>query len=424
MKHAKPIGAVVAVLVVTASVLPVAAVGAGTASTSDQADANAYQGSHVGFVAQGDAMTNYTVDGEEMVADVKVESEEGYRSRTGLGIDVGLGLSSVTELQAAAVGLSAQSETGATVRTESGAEMRAHDNGHGILVVAAGNGSQVVKANLSSDASAEAEGDSRVVVTNENGTKGTFVVVGEGDVAVNGEGDVTARLEEDSRLVFRSYPEGRDEADEKQEELIAEGEAAAEVYVMAESEGEGTVTDTVRYDENTTVETRQRAEGTVEMTVNRTEHDGKVIIASVSEAAVGSTEDLSVSVDGEAAARASSYSELKSATNDGSQSKFMVVQGTSAEASADVLVAVNHFSTRTVTMSGDGSGDGTTDGSDGTTDGSDGTGDDGTGESTGADDNDADGSNGGGQGLPGFGPAVAVLALMILGVGAAVRRRI
>lgn len=431
------IGAVIAALVVTAGVLPAAAVGAGTVSTEETvpdagtAEADAYHGTHVSFAVEGSAVSNYTVDGEHMVSGVAVESEESYRSRTGLGAGLALELSSVTEIRAAGGDLSARSETRATVRAKSGAELRAHDNGNGVLVVAAENGSQVVAANLSASASAEAESDARVVVTNGNGTEGAFVVVGDGEVTVNEEGDVSARLSEDARLVFRAYPEERDEDDRRQESMIAEGEVAAEVYVMAESEGEGTVTDTVRYDENTTVETRTTAENAVEMTVERSEHEGRVILTSVSEAAVGSTEDMTVTVDGEAAARASSYSELRSAAAGGERSKFMVVQESSAEASADVLVAVNHFSTRTVTIAGADSGSGDSDdgstGADGTTTADDDTGsgtDDGvTDDGTSDDGPDGNGDEPAGQPLPGFGPIAALLGVGILAVAGLLSRR-
>ena len=107
-------------------------------------------------------------------------------------------------------------------------------------------------------------------------------------------------------------------------------------------------------------------------------------------------------VDGEAAAEASSYSELESATEGGDSSKFLVRQSASAEASADVLVALNHFSERDVTMSDDG-GSGTDDTDSDSSDGTDG------------DDSDRDGSDDtdtSSPGQPGFGVGIAVIALL------------
>ncbi|MFC7196215.1 hypothetical protein ACFQL4_18895 [Halosimplex aquaticum] len=219
--------------------------------------------------------------------------------------------------------------------------------------------------------------------------------------------------------------------------MIANETAAASVYVM--QQGEETVTDTVTYGQNTTVAVEERAEGRVNVTVSRTAHEGRVLITHVSNETFESAEDVQVAVDGEAAASASSYAELRQAAAGGDTSKYMVRQSGDASASADatVLVGVNHFSTRTVTMTDDADADDTTDTPTGTTstetdsaetdtsagddDSSDGNADDG-----GAGDGDAtDGESGGaattsGDG-PGFGGAVALLALAAL-TGLAVAR--
>lgn len=90
------------------------------------------------------------------------------------------------------------------------------------------------------------------------------------------------------------------------------------------------------------------------MTAERSQSEGKVIITTLSQGAFGAAENAEVTVDGEAAAKASSYSELRSATEGGEQSWYLVRQQSSAEASGEVLVAVNHFSERSVAVtSGD-----------------------------------------------------------------------
>ncbi|MFC7229019.1 hypothetical protein N0B31_16560 [Salinirubellus salinus] len=61
--------------------------------------------------------------------------------------------------------LDATASTNATVTTESGAELTAHDNDRGILVVRAGESGQVVHANVSSDAEAGPESDGIAVVS-------------------------------------------------------------------------------------------------------------------------------------------------------------------------------------------------------------------------------------------------------------------
>ena len=162
--------------------------------------------------------------------------------------------------------------------------------------------------------------------------------------------------------------------------------------------------DVVQYSEDTAVKVTQQSEGTVRMTADRSQDQGKIIITTVSEQAISSVEDLQVTVDGEAATEVSSYSDLESAIGSDS-SKFLVHQRSSAQASANVLVAVNQFSTREITMSEDG------DGSDGSgTDGTDGSDGDGGQETT-----DADG--------PGFGPIAALIALVAVAALAVARRR-
>jgi len=316
--------------------------------------------------------------------------------------------------------------------------MTAHDNGNGVLVVASGDNTQYATVNLSESASAESEDDSRVVVTAEDGTKGTFFVVGEGSVTVNEEGNVSASIMEESRLVFRAYPDGRSQADRTQEGLIANGTAAAEVHVMAE-DGEA-VAGAINYSSDTAVEVTESTEGTVRMTAERSVEQGTVVVTNVSETVLDATGDLSVRVDGDAAAEASSYSELRAATQDGPTSEYMVRQASSAEAgaSATVYVAVNHFSTREVTMSE--SDQTTTTGSDGDTTTGETTADgattedttvtdgdttettaaDTTTESAGTDDATTTATSTDSGGVPGFTLAAALLALV--GVAVLVRR--
>ena len=370
-----------------------------------QASGTAYAGTHVSFDTSAHAVTDYAVHGETMIDSVKLRSAESAESGGLLG-GVGASLSAVTSIQAGGVQIGATSETRAKVATESGAEVIAHDNARGVLVVEGDRGGQVVLANLSAGANATAEGESQVSVTTENGTKGTFLVVGQGNLTVNDGGNVSARLGRDGRLVFRAYPDGKDDADEKQERLIAEGTAKAEAYVMAES-GE-VVVDTVSYGRNTTIQAKQTAEGNVSFAVNRTTHEGTVIVASVSEAALNTTEGVDVRVDGEAAVKAATYTQLESAVGS-DRSRYLVSSSgdASANASADVLVAVNHFSERTVSVQSEvepapqttAAGTANGSGGAGTTDG-------GSGDPTLTDDDENTGS------IPGFGVTASVAALV------------
>ncbi|SFR99536.1 hypothetical protein SAMN05216559_2224 [Halomicrobium zhouii] len=342
-------------LVLTIVVL-LAAVAPATVA-ADAQDGSAYAGSHVTFDATGDALVDYSVDGQTVMESVRVQSQSDAESSLGVGASVSA--SAVTDIVGAALSLDTSVKTAATVQSESGATLRAHDNGHGSLVVSADDEAQYVEVGLGGEASADQSSDDRLVVTTANGTEQAYVVAGEGNVTLNDEGNVTAALERDSRLVVRSYPNERSSDDEEQERMIANGTAAASVYLL--QDGEEAVTDTVDYGQDTTVEVSERSANRVNMTVSRAESEGKVVIVSASEAAFDAADDVEVSVDGEAAAEASSYAELRRAANGESDgSRYMVTQSSSAEAAADVAIAVDHFSERDVTMSS---------GSDSTTDG-------------------------------------------------------
>ena len=380
--------ALTVLLLVGASAAPV-----GTAATSTQ-QGEAYAGTHVEFETTGDAVVDYTVDGDTVLQSVEVQSKSEAESRGDVGAGVDLG--AVTEIAASALSVESRSEVSATVTADSGATMTAHDNPNGILVVRSDGESQYVTVGVDSSAEAESESDSRVAVTTDDGTEGVFMVVGEGAVTVNEDGNVSANVGSEGSLVFRSYPDERDDDDRETEQLITEGEATAEMHVMETSEGSGEfAADVVQYGEDTSVEVTQRTEGTVSMTADRSQEQGTVVVTSVSEQAISSAEDLEVTVDGEAAAEASSYSQLESAADDGDTSRFLVQQQSSAEASTDVLVAVNRFSEREITLSeGDGQGG---DGGDGdTTTGGDG---------------------------PGFGLVAVVTALALAAAVALARRR-
>lgn len=366
----------IALLIVAAAVPGGVAAASGEGST--------YTGAVVSFDVQSNAVADYAVDGQTVFDNVSVQSQSKAESSGSVSGDVSL--KALVDLQGSGLSLSSQTKASAQVDVEGSASMTAHDDAHGILVVSSGSDSQYVVANLSSESSASAEGDSRVTVESGDGVEGTFIVVGDGSVTVNDDGDVSAKLASDSKLVFRAYPDGRSDQDSSQEQLIADGKAAGEVYAM-QRDGE-VVTDTVTYGQQMTLSAEQSSEDTVKVTADRAASEGKVVITSVSKEAVGTVSDLSVEVSGGAAAEVSSYSELKSAIG-GDESKYMVRQQSSgsAKAHADVLVAFNHFSTRTATISGNDSG------------------------SSGGDTTGGDGGSGSSGSSPGFGVGAAVVAL-------------
>lgn len=360
----------IAVVVVVAVVAPFAAAANRDLSYRNGGD---YHGQFLAYGTTDNAIIDYKVDGTTMMESMQVQSA----SSAGIGLDGAL--SGVTSIVGAKITGLTTAETSATVKFESGARMQTHDNGHGILVLESGGRSQVVQANLSSESDTSKAGNNRVVVTTGDGSKGTFIVVGEGNVAVNEGGNVTARVGQNGRLIYRTYPQKRTSSDEDQERLIANGTAVGELYVQDGGQdgdgGQQGAVDVVSYSEATTIEAKNRTERSVTYTAQRSEGQGKVFITSVTEA-YGSADDVNVTVDGEAAARAQSYSDLVAATKGGGQSKYLVSQSSSAQTSMDVVVAVNKFSTREVTVSGA-----------------------------------EDGGGGSGVGIPGFGIGLALLAL-------------
>jgi hypothetical protein len=335
-------------LLMTVSMVSMAAV---PAAATQQADGEAYSGANIEFETTGNAVADYAVDGDVIVENVTVQSA----SEADSGVDAGL--ESTTDIDAAGLEIDSQARASATISSESGAEMEAHDNHRGVMQVRADGGSQVVNVNVSGEA--ESESDERVVVTKDDGSQGTFIVVGDGEVVVNEEGEVNAEIEQGSQLVYRQYDGERSDDDERTEKMIANGTATAEVYVQQSQDGgEETVADAVEYGEDTSVEVKSTSENRINMTVDRAESDGKVIITSVSEAAFENAEDLTVTVDGEAAAEADSYSEVRQSAAEGDEPRYYVSQSSSAEATTDVAIGIDHFSTRNVEMQSAGGDDG------------------------------------------------------------------
>lgn len=361
----------IAALLVLASTAPAAVAATATGST---AETKAYSGAHVTFETANNAVVDYQVDGTTVIQNVSVQSASKADTESDAG------LAGLVSLSGAGLSVSARVDTHATVTTESGATINAHDNENGVLVVTSSSGAQVVHANVSASSQAEQKSESRVVVhDDDDGTAGTFIVIGDGEITVDAEGNVAAKIDGNSRLVYRQYENGRSEAEKTHERLIANGTATAEVYYQQTSESgeDGTqrAVDVINYSSQTTVEVTSKTKSRLNMTVQRSKNQGKVLITHVSESAMSSAEDVQVYVDGDAAAQVQSYSEVVAATEGGSQSAYMVRQSGSAEAATDVVVGINHFSKKEVSVQstdgGSGGSDDTQqDGGDGTTDGS------------------------------------------------------
>ncbi|MEF8915146.1 hypothetical protein [Natronomonas sp.] len=340
-------------LLMTVSMVSMAAA---PAAATQQADGEAYSGANIEFQTTGNAVADYAVDGDVIVENVTVQSA----SEADSGVDAGL--ESTTDIDAAGLEIDSQARASATISSESGAEMEAHDNQRGVMQVRADGESQVVNVNVSGEA--ESESDERVVVTKDDGSQGTFIVVGDGEVVVNDEGEVNSELEQGSELVYRQYDGERSDDDEETEKMIANGTATAEVYVQQSAEsGQETAVEAIEYGEDTSVEVTSSAENEVNMTVERTQSEGKVVLTTVSEEAFENAGDIEVYVDGNAAAQADSYSAVEQSAMEGDQPRYYVSQSSSAEATTDVAIGIDHFSARNVQMTSEDESTATEDGS-------------------------------------------------------------
>ncbi len=335
-------------LLAVAAVVALLTLGAASAVASAQ-DAEGYAGAHVSFDTTDNAVVDYQVDGAEMFDSLEVEarSDAEERGGAGVGVDVGAGvdLGEVSDLVGANVAATATARTSANVDFDGSAGLSAHDNGNAVLVLEAGGDEQLVEVEVPADAEAEARSDV-IVSTEQDGVEGSYIVVGEGEAGVNEEGDVTAHLEEDARMVFRAHTEGATDDDEEQERIISDGNAAAEVQFV----GDHDEVDGAAYLADVEAEGHDTGEDRVEVEVERVEADGKVVMTTVSEAAVGVSQAFDVTVDGEAATEVDTYADLEAAA-DGDEPAYKVVGETTAESNAQVLVALDHFSERSFQVS-------------------------------------------------------------------------
>ncbi|MFT4945898.1 MAG: hypothetical protein ACI8TL_000126 [Natronomonas sp.] len=383
------------------AVLMVVSLGSGATATTaaaQQAESNAYTGVHVEFETGSNSVSNYAVNDNVIVTNATMQSASEVRNRA--DIDAGVGIDAIGSIAGAEVESRTETRTSVSVGFSNGGEIRSNDNERGVVQFVAGGEDQFVQVETSSDTEAESVSESRVVVEKDDGTQGTFIVVGEGEVDTNSEGQINAELERGSELAYRQYDDERSDTDEESERMIENGTATAEVYVQqAGEDGQETATNAVEYGSETTVEIQNESESQIEMTVERAQSDGKVVLANVAEEAFDSAEDIEVLVDGEAATRADSYSAVEMSAAEGDEPRYYVSQSASAEATTDVAIGIDHFSERTVTMTSDSTDDGT---DDGTTDGS--------GEET-TESSDSDGTSSSDGNGAGFGIFAALVAL-------------
>jgi len=321
--------------------------GGDTGAENRTESAGAYDGAHVSVGVESAAITDYSVDGRTYFDSIEVQSRTGA-SDAGVA-DIGSSLTGLTQLPGAGLSVASRSPAALALRSETGAALSVHDNEHGIVVIRANRGTQYVQMNVSENAEATYEGDSQVIVTTEERDDASVTVVGNGSLGINDEGNAVAELGPEGLLVVRSYEGKRGSDDRKQESFIGDGVATGEVYVMDRSNG--TVVDTVSYENETNLTASAGEEGeAVNVTVERSQRQGAVVFTSIDTSLEDPNADVRVTVDGEPAALARTYAQLRSAANNGPESRYKISPSTQGGAAADVAVAINHFSTREVAI--------------------------------------------------------------------------
>lgn len=360
----------------------IGAVGAtgAVAGQDSENETDRYDGNVVEFEHSDDTVTNVTVGGEDFFTGVSVGAQNGVDVEVGdeLDLDLDPEIAELLEQFGDRFDHFEATDVGVEVGTEGSASVTVTDSQRGTIAVDAGEQDQYVGIDLAEGAEAREE-DDRVVVESGDRT-GVFVGVGESEIQVDDDG-VVVDLGQRSDVIFRSYADGeRGEHAIAVENMIANGTATADVFVD-DREGEP-VADVSVFDDGLSVETDVSSDDRrVDLTVDRESGEGTVVATTVNESVLGGT-DVSVSVDGEAAVEADSHADLEDAI-DGDEPRYLVVENEES-GTVDVLVAVDHFSERQITIEP-------------------------------ADDEEDE------DGMPGFGVTATLLAIL-LGAGAARRR--
>lgn len=311
--------------------------------------AESYAGVHVEFEGESDALTNYTVDDRTYLASLQVQSKSTAEGDE--GVQAGTSLANVTDLEGSDLSVREESATHLEFASESGATVAAHDNEYGILVVGSENGTQFVRANVTEGADTAYAGGAGVTVEREDGGLASFIVVGDGEVDITDDGNVAAEIDEDDRLVVRHYEQTRRTADRNYEAMIVRGTTPAEVFVM-ERDG-GHVVDVVTYDDGTTVDVEAADDAGLRMDVERDSPEGAIVLTSFESRSLADPDAVNVTVDGERARRARTYSQLRTAATGGEEPWFMAIRRGEGTLTADVTVAVEGFSTRSIAVFSD-----------------------------------------------------------------------
>lgn len=305
-----------------------------------------YQASHVGFDAKQNSVVNFSVGGQQIFESFSVVAKSDTETQSGGTIGVGVGLGEVTNIAKSAMSMRSQTDKNAVLETESGADIKIHNNDRGIITVTPSENSQIANINISPNTRATTETDKKVVITKEDNSEGVFLIVGDGEVTVNNNRNVIADIEQNRKLVYRDYKQQRSDDDRQQENLISNQNATAEVYI--EQTDNQYRSNIVQYGD-TTVETTDQRQGQINLSVDRTQNQGKIILTTISNQAINPTNNISVQIDGETITQVETYNQLQSSIQQDNPS-FLINQQSSTQSVSDIAIAIDHFSTRQITI--------------------------------------------------------------------------
>ncbi len=288
------------------------------ASSAASSQRTSYRGAHVSFETTPTALTDYRVDGHPFIDSLAIESRSAVRNDS----PVPPSLSNLSSLNGSPLNVTSKSRTRVRMRTGDGGVVTAHDDGHGVLLVKGRNRTQYVRATLPTGSDAVFENNSQVVATTANGSEATFSVIGNGTIDVDDAGNVVAELGNEGLLVVRTYRGKRSAAEQKREQLIVDGVATGEVYVMPRANG--TAVDTISYEPETSLNVTDHTRDSIRFRLDRRQRQGVVVLTNFEDSNVTNASDVAVSVDGTAAKPTEQYGKLASSANNGRISRYLV----------------------------------------------------------------------------------------------------
>lgn len=303
----------------------------GYAESRANINGDIYAGDNIRYNLKSDEIDNYSVQGKTYFTSMK----------TGTKISSGTGL--LGGLIGANIAISSIAGVGSKLSTDN-ANIFVHDNPNGNLQVMVNQGS-IVQISLTGGSSATYQGEKYITVRNPDGSESSFLIAGNGKLEMR-DGKMVADLDNDGQLIFKAYPVGKTQLDDAVEQGIIDGIVAAEINIPGKNDA--AASSSISYSSAVSAKVNEVANEKISILVSSSNSVGKTIAIEIDSSRLPFQDpgQLEVRVDGEVAAKASSTSELY-ATGAGDKPRYLVAK---AEGATKVMVAINHFSDREVTL--------------------------------------------------------------------------